>query len=159
MDLGEMLASDAAQEIVKAIAGGLVEVVKRIPSLWHRAGGRRELLIKEEIERSARALEGAADDLPVVMARQEGAWDGRLRDLLAEYPDAVVDVRRMLEEIRHLSSHLPQAVQSITATAPGAIAGGAMFGNVYIHEDLPEVDVPIARSRPECSGTDGEGGA
>jgi hypothetical protein len=140
MDLGEMIAADAAQEIVKAIAAGVTEGARRIPALWRRAGGKKEELIRSEIERSARALRDGTDDLPVILVRQEGAWEGRLRDLLAEYPDAVADIRRVTEELGYLTAHKPQVTQSITASAPGAIAQGAMFGSIVNHRNLSETD-------------------
>jgi hypothetical protein len=140
VDLGDMLAADAAQEIVKAIAAGVTEVAKRIPVLWRRAGGRKEELIKSEVERSVQALRDAAGDLTAILVRQEGAWEGRLRDLLAEYPEAAADIRRVTEDLGHLSAHAPRITQSITASAPGAIAQGAMFGSIVNHHNLSETD-------------------
>lgn len=134
-DFVDTLASDAAQEIVKVLVGGLVEAVKKVPSLWRRVGARKEELIDAEIQRSSLALQNAGDDLPAVLARQEGAWEGRLRDLLAEHPEVVEELQGMLQEIRRQASQLPQAVQNITASAPGATAQGAMFGNVINYGD------------------------
>lgn len=129
-DFADTLASDAAQEIVRVLVGGLVEAVKKVPSLWRRVGARKEELIAAEIQRSSLALQNAGDDLPAALARQEGAWEGRLRDLLAEHPEAMEELQGMLQEIRRQASQLPQAVQNITASAPGATAQAAMFGNV-----------------------------
>jgi hypothetical protein len=134
-DFGDTLASDAAQEIVKILAGGLAEAVKKIASLWRRAGARKQELIEAEVQRSSAALLYAGADLAAARARQEGAWEGRLRDLLAEHPEVAKELRDMLEEIRRQTSRLPQAVQTITASAPGATAQGAMFGDVINHGD------------------------
>jgi len=148
-DLGETLATDAAQEIVRALAAGVVEAVKRIPNLWHRSGGRREELIRAEVERSAATLAAAGDDLPAVRARQEGAWEARLRDLLDEHPEVELDLRGILEESRRQAVQEPAAVQNVTASAPGATAQGAMFGNVISYHVAP----PTAEStRPHVNG-------
>jgi hypothetical protein len=158
MDLGDTLASDAAQEIVKALVGGLVEVVRKIPSLWRRAGEHREDLIKAEVERSSLALQDAGDDLPAVQARQEGVWEGRLRDLLAQDPDAAAEVRGLLEELERRSSRMPQAVQNITASASGATAQGAMFGQIINYSESTRPDAQTERSRTGSTGSTGEDG-
>ncbi len=141
-DFGDTLASDAAQEIVKVLVGGLVAAMKKIPTLWRRAGSRKQELIEAEVQRSSAALQDAGDDPPAVLVRQEGAWEGRLRDLLAEDPQAADELRGMLEEIRRQASQLPQAVQNITASAPGATAQGAMFGDVINYGDAPRPATP-----------------
>ena len=152
MDLGDTLISDAAQAIVKSLIGGIVEVAKKLPRLWRRAGGSSQELIEDEIDRSATALQGAGDALPTVKARLEGVWEARLRDLLAEYPDAAIELRALLEELRSQAGRHPHAQQNITATAPGAVAQGAMFGNVINYADRAQpaaatgVDAPDAQS-------------
>ena len=157
-DFGDALASNAAQEIVKVLAGGLAEAVKKIASLWRRAGARKQELIEAEVQRSSAALRYAGADLPAARARQEGAWEGRLRDLLAEHPEVAEELRDMLEEIRRQASRLPQAVQNITASAPGATAQGAMFGDVINHGDAPrpaaQKVLPGTESRDEAQRDD-----
>jgi hypothetical protein len=153
-DLGDTLASDAAQEIVKALVAGLVEVVKKVPGLWRRRGEGKEELIRAEVERSSLALQEAGDNLPAAQARQEGVWEGRLRDLLVEDPDAVTQVRALLEEIRHQVSHAPRAVQNITASAPDASAQGAMFGNVINYGDAPRS--AVSKAPPGTGSADEE---
>lgn len=144
MDLGDTLASAAAQEIVKALVGGLAEVVKKIPALWRRFGEHKSDVIRAEIERSSLALRDAADDLPAARTRQEGIWEGRLRDLLAEDPEAAAEVQALLEEVRQQTSQAPPVVQNITASAPRATAQGVMFGNVINYGDLPSSSGPSA---------------
>jgi hypothetical protein len=141
-DFGDTLASDAAQEIVKVLAGGLAEAVKKIASLWRRTGARKQELIEAEVERSSAALRYAGADLPAAWARQEGAWEGRLRDLLAEHPEVAEELRDMLEEIRRQALRLPQAVQNVTASATGATAQGAMFGDVINYGGVPRPVAP-----------------
>jgi hypothetical protein len=153
MDLGDTLASDAAQEIVKALVAGLVEIVKKIPDLWRRFGERKKAMIRAEIERSSLVLRDSAAGLPATRARQEGIWEERLRALLAEEPEAAAELRALLEEIRYHVSQMPQPVQNITASASGATAQGVMFGNVINYSSLPNSEV----SPVEPSGNDGRG--
>lgn len=151
MDLGDTLASDAAQEIVKALVAGLVEVVKKVPDLWRRFGEPKKALIRAEIERSSLALRDSAAGLPAAQARQEGIWEERLRALLAEEPEVATELRALLEEIRYHVSQMPQSVQNITASAYGATAQGAMFGNVINYSGLPGSEVSPAEP-PETTG-------
>ncbi|HMH91434.1 MAG TPA: hypothetical protein VK586_10170 [Streptosporangiaceae bacterium] len=146
-DLGDTLASDAAQEIVRAMVAGLVAVVGKVPGLWRRAGKRRRELIRAELERSSQALsEASSESLPTVRLRLEGVWEGRLRDLLAEDPAAARELRGVLAEIRRHSSPGVQMVQNISSSAPGATAQGAMFGNVINHSDAPRASIPVTSS-------------
>ena len=156
MDLGDTLATDAAQEIVQVLFSGLIEVVKKIPSLWRRAGKHRQDLIRAEIERSSLALQHAGNDLPAVQARQEGVWEGRLRDLLAEDPDAAAELRGMLDEIRSVSSQMPQITQHNTASAPSATVYGVILGNIINHSDPPRLNVPTALSGTDSAGQEEE---
>jgi len=137
-DLGDALASDAAHQIVTAMVSGLVGLVGKIPSLWSRAGKRRQELISAELERSSAALSHASsDDLPTVQLRLEGAWEGRLRDLLAEEPEVAGELRILVAEMMDHSPRGVQMVQNINASAPGATSQGAMFGNVINHRGVP----------------------
>jgi hypothetical protein len=131
-DLADQLAVEAAQQIVTALVSGLIDLAKKVPSLWGggRGGKEKQDVIGAEVERSRAALLAAGDDLPLARARQEGLWEGRLRDLLAEDPGAAAGLRDLLAEIRRQERPGPAVVQDVTASAPGAIAQGAVFGNV-----------------------------
>jgi hypothetical protein len=99
-DIGDALASDAAQQIVQALVAGMIEAVKRIPRLWRRSGPSKEEQIEAEIKRTV-ALLRDPENLPAVVSRQEGAWEARLRDLLDEYPETTTELRQILDEIRN----------------------------------------------------------
>lgn len=77
-------------------------------------------------------------DREAVLQTQRTAWQTRLADLLQENPERADDLRALIEQIR---SQLPAAqaqwVQHISASAPGATAQGAMFGNVVNHHYAP----------------------
>jgi hypothetical protein len=147
-NLGDALVTEAAQQIVKALVSGLVEAVKKIPKLWRDVGDRKERFIRGEIERSSAALRDAGANLPIAQARQEGIWEGHLRDLLIENPAAVASLRDLLEDIKQRDAHTIHAVQDITASGQGAIAQGAMFGNVINYGQAPD----ISRTVPPRSG-------
>lgn len=132
--LADTLASDAAQELVNALVNGLIELAKKLPLIWRRSGVHKEGLISAELDRSATALrEADPDQLPGVVAREEGNWGGRLRDLLAEYPDSAIELRSLLDEIRLHNTRSPRAVQNINASL-GGVSYASMYGNVNHYE-------------------------
>jgi hypothetical protein len=144
-DLGDALASDAAQEIIRAMVNGLAGLIGKIPGLWHRAGKHRQELITAELERSSHALSLAdSENLPAVALRLEGAWEGRLRDLLAEDPAAAAELRALVTEIRRSPPQEIHAEQNITSSASGATSQGVMFGNIINHSDVPRAPAPAA---------------
>lgn len=140
MDLADTLVADAAQEIVRALVAGVVEIVKKIPRLWHRAGEDEENLISAQIERSSLALQNAGEDLPSAMARQEGVWEGLLSAMLTHDPDMAIEVSEFIEASRRRFSEIPAAVQNITAS--GGIAQGVMFGQIVNHNEPSRSQAP-----------------
>ncbi len=155
MDLGDTLASDAAQEIVKALMAELIEIMKKIPRLWHRGGGAKEEFIEAEMYRSAAALKASGANLPVVQARQEGVWEGRLRELLAEDPGAEAGLQAIVADIRRQDARGLHIVQSINASAQGASAQGAMFGNIINHGGPTQASSPGQLEPADGSKADG----
>lgn len=152
---GDTLASDAAQEIVKALVAGMTEAAKKIPGLWRRSGRRKEELIEAEIQRTALALQDP-DNLPAVVSRQEGAWEGRLRDLLAEHPMVITELRDIVGELRGRRPNAAQLTQHVTAYTAGT-AGGAMFGDVIFHYGSgPERKEPPTPANGTDASADGE---
>lgn len=100
-DLGATLAADAAQELVKAIVAGLVEVTKKLPALWRHSGRDRQAMIGAELERSAAEVTAARKaNREGVQAWHEGAWEGRFRDLLAEHPETADELREIVAQLR-----------------------------------------------------------
>lgn len=96
-DLAGELAVAAAKELVKAIVSGLVQVTRKVPALWRHSRPRQKA-IQAELDRSVTELSDADER---EQARQEGAWEGRLRDLLAERPELADEVRAITAELRH----------------------------------------------------------
>lgn len=141
-DPGVALAVEAAKEVVKALVEGLVETVKKVPGLWRRSGERKRKLLATEIARSISELQAAEGNLPAVRARQEGIWEARLLDLLAEDPAAAAEVRDIVSEIRRHQPEITVAAQNITASAANANAQGVIFGNIYNHTDASGTDGP-----------------
>jgi hypothetical protein len=142
VDFGDTLATEAAKQIVMVLAAGLIGAVKKISRLWERAGSRKQKLIEHELQRSALALRDAGDDPPAARDRQEGAWEARLRDLLAEHPEVAADLRDTLEVLRHQAEQLPQATVQQNITAVHGNAMGALHGNVIYHHDAPGLAAP-----------------
>ena len=148
------LAMAAAKELVKAIVAGLVDLVKKIPTLWRRAGSVKEASIAAEVERSARDLE-AADEADQAQARnlQEALWRARFQDLLDEHPESASDIARLLEEF---AAKLPFGntynTQNVIAKVSGASAYGVLNadggqGNINIHHH--HAAAPPSANEPE----------
>lgn len=147
-DLGDTLASDVAQEIVRALVAGLVEVAKKVPTMWRRSGRRKQDMIRVEIRESAGALQAAGADLAAAQVRQAGVWEGRLRDLLAETPEAAEELQSLRDEIRRILQQVPYVVQNVTASA-GGMAQGAIFGNVINYGDTSRSGDPVPRPQSD----------
>jgi hypothetical protein len=139
-DVIETLASEGGKELVKALAAGLVEVVKKVvPALWRHSGKDAEDRMADEVERSAADLATVdADPDPAIRTRAEIIWETRLRDLLAAYPGARQELTDILAQLAREGRDVPPAQQNITANAPNAIAQGAMYGNVINYAGLPD---------------------
>src|SRR4051794_204485 len=98
-DVIETLASEGGKELVKALAAGLVGLVKKVPALWRRSGRDAEERMATELERSAAELAAAGEaGLVVAQVRAEAVWETRLRDLLATDPEAQPELERILNE-------------------------------------------------------------
>ncbi|MFI8458084.1 hypothetical protein [Kitasatospora sp. NPDC085464] len=136
-DVFEALAIEGGQQLVRALATGVVDLVRRAPALWRRSGRDAEQRIGAELERSSAeiAAEFAAEgeDGPGrVRARAEVVWETRLRDLLAAHPEALQDVEQFLAELRSQEQFQPQSqtIQNITASGQNAQAQGVIGGNI-----------------------------
>ena len=83
-------------------------------------------------------------------------WQRKLRRLLTADPDLAIELQRVLrEELVPLLSASEQArlqnIQNITASAPGATAQGAMFGNVINYATGQKDLSPPALPAPEAA--------
>ena len=81
-------------------------------------------------------------------------WERKLRRLLDAEPALWSELRRVLdEELAPLLSADEQArlmnIQNVTASAPGSIAQGAMFGNVINYGAGPADGSPQASVRTD----------
>jgi hypothetical protein len=72
------------------------------------------------------------------------AWQVDLELLLAQHPEAAQPMADLLQQVRGQLSAAQRAwlsahtvVQDITASGPGAVAGGAIGGNVIFYRDAP----------------------
>jgi hypothetical protein len=107
--------------------------------LFARGGERRAELVRDHLDRDVAVIEAAGPgERDEVRARLLPAWQVRLADLLEEFPEAREELSAWAEQVR---AQLPDVqaswVQNITASASGAIAQGAMFGNVINYYDDP----------------------
>ena len=118
-----------------------------VGKLFARGGQRRAELVRVNLNRDVAVIEAAGPaERDEVRARLLPGWQVRLADLLEEFPEAREELAAWVEQVRaQLPAAHPSWVQNITATASGATAQGAMFGNVINYYG----DVP----RPGASST------
>jgi len=127
----------AASAVVTAMAtDGWQQAREAVVRLWRRSRPGHVPAIETDLDgtRAEAVAARAAGD----HAAEEGLvadWERKLRRLLAADPDLGIELQRVLEE--ELAPLLPGGgqvhlvnSQDITASGPGAIAQGAMFGNV-----------------------------
>lgn len=104
------LETEISKEIVKALVGGLVGLVKKVPALFRRSGKAKEELVAAEVERSeAQLAAAAAEGLERERIRQEATWEVLLRELLTEHPDAAAELRSLAAEIRRSMPGPPES--------------------------------------------------
>jgi hypothetical protein len=134
----------AATAVVTAMATDGWQVARRaMVKLWRRVQPEHVPAIESELDdthaeiTAARRMGQTSAEEPLV-----AYWQLKLQRLLNSSPELEAALRRMLDEV--LMPLLPaddqvriQNVQNITASAPGATAQGAMFGNVINYEVMP----------------------
>jgi hypothetical protein len=127
----------AASAVVTAMAtDGWQQAREAVGGLWRRSRPGHVPAIETDLDETraeviaARAVGDCAVEEGLV-----ADWERKLRRLLDADPSLGIELRRVLdEELAPLLTPGEQArlmnVQDITASAPGATAQGAMFGNI-----------------------------
>jgi hypothetical protein len=146
------LALAAASAVVSALATDSWQQARdAVVRFWRRARPDHASAVESDLDDTRSELvaaRGASDN-----STEEGLvadWQRRMRRLLAADPALGVELQRVLDE--QIAPLLPAAeqervriIQNITASAPGALAQGAMFGNVINYRDAtPPADVTRA---------------
>ncbi len=135
----------AASTVVTAMAtDGWQQARAAVVELWRRSRPDHAPAIETDLDDTHAEVVAArtAGD----RAAEEGLvadWQRKLRRLLDADPDLGIELRRLLKE--ELAPLLPageqtrlQNIQNITASAPGATAQGATFGNAINYGTGPE---------------------
>ena len=132
----------AASAVVSALATDAWQQGREaVVRLWRRARPDHVAAIESELDDTRSevlAARGNADS-----QAEEGLvadWQRKLKRLLTADPELGVELLRVLDE--ELTPLLPvaerervQVIQNVTSSAPGAVAQGAMFGNVINYGD------------------------
>jgi hypothetical protein len=138
----EALALAAATAVVSALATDSWQQVRdAVVRLWRRARPDHAAAVESDLgdtRSELTAIRDAGDS-----SAEEGLvadWQRRLRRLLAADPALETELQRILDqEITPLLSAAEQErvriVQNVTASAPGALAQGVMFGNIINHRN------------------------
>lgn len=137
------LATAAAAALVQAAATDTWRVARTgFVRLLGRGDRQREALTERRLDALATSVEQEpAAQRDEVRRRLLPAWQTRLADLIEEDP-AVADALRKLRDelLARLPTPQQQWIQNITASASGATAQGAMFGNIINHPGPPAAD-------------------
>jgi hypothetical protein len=104
-------------------------------ALFRRGDARRAeslgLVLDEDAATVAKAVSANRDEVRQWLLP---GWQTRLVDLLREYPEAADELKAWMVRVeRTLPAGHQTWTQSVTASASGAVAQGAMFGNVINH--------------------------
>lgn len=145
MDAGwlmQLAASGATTLIGAAATDAWQQARTGFARLFGRGDADREALSGRRLDALTAAVEQAdASNRDRVREQLLLVWQTRLADLLEEDPDTVELLRGLRDELQErLPAPQQQWVQNITASAPQAVAQGAMFGNVYHYAAPPAAD-------------------
>ena len=135
------LASLAGQTVVTAAVTDTWGTAKRgFARLLGRGDASRTELAERRLEQTRDQLTGVpAADLERVRVELEATWRTRLLDLLEEHPDAVADLRALVEQIQaqlppgavSAAGHGVAAGRDVNISASGgAVAAGTVHGGV-----------------------------
>jgi hypothetical protein len=135
------LASLAGQTVVTAaVTDGWGTAKRGFARLLGRGDAARTELAEQRLEQARDQLAVVpAAELGQVQAELAGAWRTRLLDLVEEHPDAVADLRALVEQIQaqlpagavSAADHAIAAGRDVNITASGGgIAAGTVHGNV-----------------------------
>jgi hypothetical protein len=146
----------AASAVVTAMAtDGWQQAREAMVKLWRRSRPGHVPAIETDLEETraevitARSVGDRAAEEGLV-----ADWQRKLRRLLDADPDLEIELQRVLDE--ELAPLLPAGdqarltnIQNITASAPGAIAQGAIFGTVINYGAGPDDARPHASPRTD----------
>jgi hypothetical protein len=94
------LAGTAASALVGAVAKDAWGAAKSgFARLLGRGDATRAEAVEQQLERTRGAVEAAGADDKTVRDQQQAVWAARLEDLLIERPEAVADLRALVEQI------------------------------------------------------------
>lgn len=114
------LASAGGAALVGAAAQDAWAIAKRgFAKLFGRGDQARTAAVEERLERTRAALEAAGPDAERTRLEQQAAWVGRLEDLLSDHPEAVDELRALVEQVTALSQARSSGHVVQHATASG----------------------------------------
>ncbi len=127
MDLTDDSVREFVTVLVQAAATGVVGLVRKVPALFKRQGAGRVEFVAAELERAEASLRAAGGDGGREFVRQEATWEVLVRGLLAEHPEAAVELAALAVELRDALAEAPRTVyhQQVSGGSAGAQGPGA----------------------------------
>ena len=135
------LATMAAAALVQAVVtDGWEGVRHKVARLFGR--GQPDVAIERRLDATRDQLTAAPpDDLATVWAALAAQWETRFADLLADHPEAEVELAALVKEIKPgvaAADHSVAAGGDVTATAgSGGVAANVLHGDVHTGPTRP----------------------
>ncbi|MDT0344210.1 hypothetical protein [Streptomyces litchfieldiae] len=126
-----LLATTAAQSVITLMCtDAWTGTRNRVVGLWHRFRPEQEEDVAQGLDGAQGVLTAArAGSVPGVDETLTAQWATRFAELLAQHPEAAAELRALTAE----AAAAPAPRTTITASGPGAVAAGTIYGNVTTH--------------------------
>ncbi len=138
------LATTASTTLAAAMATDAWQLARsKFAKLLSRGNAEQQTSLEAQLDRNEMAVRqaDAPDQTRLMLAP---SWHIELTTLLAAHPEAAAELAELVDQIRAALPAQQQqwisVVQNVTASGTGAVAAGAIFGNVTQH--VPERDRP-----------------
>lgn len=121
----KVLASSVAAVLVKAMAGGLWQQLRRrMATVLGRDDEHRERRVRDQLDDSCTRMETASEAIREEVGREIMAeWRGTLRALLAEHPEVAQELRAVLVE---MEARLPGTPGEVSVAQMATATGGSV---------------------------------
>jgi hypothetical protein len=141
MDVATLAALAGNTLVTAAVTDAWEDVRHKVARLFGR--GKADPKIERKLDDTWRQLDAAqpTGELEQVQADLARDWTVRLKDLLADYPDAEAELTALVEEIKPAigaaADHSVAAGRDLNVSADhGSVAGGVIEGNVTITDPI-----------------------
>jgi hypothetical protein len=148
--LGALITAACDALVTAAVTDSWEDVRRKVAGWFGRGKPDRKIL--ERLDRTCAEIAATpASEAESVRRELAREWAGRFKDLIADYPDAAVELDGLVSDIRAViaSGHAVAAGRDITSTADrGAVAASVIHGDVHTGTSIGSY-VEAPRDRPD----------